>query len=109
MSTTFTPAATIAGAWCALTLCGSASSATSAPRAASAGGTFSKRKPAAAGQRRVHGAQRLADVVDRDHADELDLGMDQQAPDELRAAVSGAADDDGLESLHLRNCTFGPE
>jgi hypothetical protein len=28
---------------------------------------------AAARQRRVHGAQRLADVVDRDDADQLDL------------------------------------
>ena len=70
--------------------------------AASAGGRFSKRSGLRPVERRVHGAQRLADVVDRDHARELDLGMDQQAPDQLRAAVAGAADDDGLESLHLR-------
>ena len=55
---------------------------------------------AAPGQRRVHRPQRLADVVDRDHAGQLDLGMDEQAPDHLGAAVTCAADDDGLESLH---------
>jgi hypothetical protein len=31
----------------------------------------------------MHRAQRLADVVDGDDADQLDLGMDEQAPDQL--------------------------
>ncbi len=43
MSTTFTPAASSAGACWALTLWGSPSSATSQPRAASTGGMFSNR------------------------------------------------------------------
>jgi len=56
---------------------------------------------AAAGQRGVDRAQRLTHVIDRDDADQLDVRVDEQAPDELRAPISGAADDDGLESLHL--------
>ena len=59
---------------------------------------------AAARQRRVHGPERLAHVVDRDDADQLDVGMDEQAPDQLGAAVPRAADDDGLEALHRLNC-----
>ncbi len=54
----------------------------------------------ASGQRRVHGAQRLADVIDRHHARQLDVGVNQQAADHLGAAVAGAADHDGLEALH---------
>ena len=68
------------------------------------GGRFSKRSGLRPGQRRVRRRQRLADVVDRDDADELDVGMDEQPPDELRAAVAGAADDGGLEALHLVDC-----
>jgi hypothetical protein len=48
----------------------------------------------------VHRAQRLANVVDGDDPHQLDVGVNQQAPDHLRAAVTRAADDGGLESLH---------
>jgi hypothetical protein len=55
----------------------------------------------------VHRPERLTHVIDRDHAGQLNLRMDEQAPDELGAAVTCAADDDGLESLHLqRDCTL---
>ena len=43
--------------------------------------------------------ERLADEVDRRDADELDVGMEEKAPDELAAAVTAAADDGGLEAL----------
>ncbi len=55
---------------------------------------------AASGERRVNRAQRLADMIDRHHAGELDVGVNQQAADHLGPAVAGAADDDGLEALH---------
>ena len=52
------------------------------------------------GERRVHGAERLPHVVDGDHPNQLDVRVDEEAPDHLGAAVAGAADDDGLEALH---------
>ena len=73
MSTTLAPAARMAGACCALTLWGKPSSATSQPCAASAGGHIFESQVGAPGQRQVHRAQRLADVIDRDHTRELDL------------------------------------
>ena len=73
--------------------------------AASAGRDILEAQVGAPRAGQVHGPQRLADVVDADHADQLHLGMNQQAPDQLRAAVSAAADDDGLESLHLVDCS----
>ncbi len=57
---------------------------------------------AAPGERRVNRAQQLTDVIDGHHADQLDVGVDQQAADHLGAAVAGAPDDDGLEALHRR-------
>ena len=53
----------------------------------------------------MHRAERLADVVDRRHAHELDVGVDEQPAHHLRAAVAAAADDCCLESL----CHRGPE
>ena len=43
--------------------------------------------------------ERLADEVDRRDAHELDVGVEEEAPDELSAAVAAAADDGGLEAL----------
>ena len=77
-----------APALCALTLCGSASSATSQP-APPRRARRSRTSVAAPGQRRVHRPERLADVIDRGHADQLDLGMDEQAPDHLRKTGEG--------------------
>ena len=48
---------------------------------------------------RVHRGERLADEVDRRDPDELDLGVEEEAANQLRAAVAGAADDGGLEAL----------
>src|SRR5687767_3766199 len=42
----------------------------------------------------------LADVVDGRHADELDVRVDEEAPNDLRGAVAAPADDRRLESLH---------
>jgi hypothetical protein len=107
MSTTFTPAATIAGAWCALTLWRQRQQRDVRAARRLLGRHVLEAQRAAARQRRVYGPQRLTDVVDRDDTDQLDVGMDEQAPDELRAAVPGAADDDGLEALHLVDCKPG--
>jgi hypothetical protein len=51
---------------------------------------------------RVHRAERLAHVVDRRHAHQLDVGVHQQAARELRAAVAATADDCCFESLRHR-------
>src|SRR5213079_146162 len=48
---------------------------------------------------RVRRRERLADEVDRRHANELDVRMEEKAADELAAAVTAAADDGGLEAL----------
>ena len=48
---------------------------------------------------RVRGRERLTDEVDRRDAHELDVGVEEEAPDELPAAVAAAADDGCLEAL----------
>ena len=53
---------------------------------------------------RVDGAERLADVIDRRDAHELDVRVHEQAARHLRAAVAAATDDCCLESL----CHRGP-
>ena len=60
--------------------------------AASAGGRPSKTRSVTPLERRVGGGERLADEVDRGDAHELDVGVDEQPADHLRAAVAGAAD-----------------
>ncbi len=51
---------------------------------------------------RVHRAERLAHVVDRRHARQLDVRVHEQPPRELCAAIAAAADDRCLESLRHR-------
>ncbi len=48
---------------------------------------------------RVNGGERLADEVDRSDANELDVGVEEEAANQLRAAVARSADDGGFEAL----------
>src|SRR5205823_289417 len=44
--------------------------------------------------------ERLADGIDRRDARELDIGVKQQSSNELRSAVTGAANHRGFEAFH---------
>ncbi len=63
------------------------------PFAASAGEKPLEREVGLSLEVRVHRAERLADEVDRRDAHELDVRVEQEAPDELGAAVTAPADD----------------
>ena len=101
MSTMLRAGCDDARAPCARSPCAAAPSSTTSharapPRRAASSSNF---RSVSAVEVRVRRAERLADVVDRRDAHELDVGMDEQAADQLRAAVAAAADDGGLESL----------
>ncbi len=91
--------AMMSGTLCAATLCGRPSSTTSMPAAASAGVSFLEHELALAFELRMRGRERLTDEVHRCDAGELDLGVQQQASDELAAAITRAADDGCAEAL----------
>ena len=87
------------GTFVADTPCGSPSRTTSTPRAASAGGERLEDELGPPLEGGIRGGERLADEVDRRDAHELDVGVEEEAPDELGAAVPGAADHGGAVAL----------
>ena len=99
MSTIFTPSAISSGTLAAVTLCGSASSATSQNRPRLRAGTILELQIRHTIEVRVNRTERLANVIDRSHAHELDIGVHEEPARHLRAAVAAAADDCCLESL----------